>query len=157
MHGEGTPVAVDTIAESLSRCPDGADTGDNLNDFHPTLPTPGGSNFCGDDNSEVTFADVNAIYANKCGTCHTSSSFGGHAMGAGDVDAAYTDSQLISYSDGSQSKGEHAIERIETGSMPQGKGCGGPVADNADNADVCITDTEFDILLDWLDAGEPAP
>ena len=46
VHGEGTPVAADTIENSLSRCPDGADTGDNLSDFSSSLPTPGGANFC---------------------------------------------------------------------------------------------------------------
>jgi hypothetical protein len=48
IHGEGTAVAADSIAESLSRCPDGKDTDDNVSDFSPTPPTPGEANLCGD-------------------------------------------------------------------------------------------------------------
>jgi hypothetical protein len=41
--------------------------------------------------------------------------------------------------------------------MPQGKGCGGPVADDADNADVCVTESEYALLLAWIEDGQLAP
>ncbi|MDP6943003.1 MAG: lamin tail domain-containing protein, partial [Myxococcota bacterium] len=155
-HGEGTPVAADTIADSLNRCPDGADTNDNLTDFSGALPTPGGPNWC-DSDPGVTFADVNAIFNDKCGGCHTGGSSGGHSIGSSDLDLAYSDSQLMSYSEAGQTKGAACADRIASGSMPPGEGCGGVVSDNATNSDVCITDSEYDILLDWLDAGQPGP
>ncbi|MGB0592148.1 MAG: lamin tail domain-containing protein [Myxococcota bacterium] len=48
IQGEGTPVAADSLSGSLSRCPDGADTGDNSSDFYATEPSPGAANFCED-------------------------------------------------------------------------------------------------------------
>ena len=79
-------------------------------------------------------------------------------MGSSDVDEAYSDSQLsCDNCAGGSTKGAEAASRIASGSMPQNKDCGGVVADNAANSDICITDSEYDILMDWLDAGQPAP
>ena len=51
IHGEGTPVAADSLSVSLSRCPDGTDTGDNSSDFYATEPSPGAANFCDEINA----------------------------------------------------------------------------------------------------------
>jgi hypothetical protein len=48
VHGEGSAIAADSIANSLSRCPDGVDTDDNLADFSATSPSPGEDNLCED-------------------------------------------------------------------------------------------------------------
>jgi len=43
--------------------------------------------------------------------------------------------------------------RIELGQMPAGAGCGGVVDDDAPNAALCITTSEFDTLTQWLATG----
>ena len=92
-------------------------------------------------------AHAQPIFNAKCGACHTVAGSGGHNIGT-----SYEDSQLDSYScDGT--KAECAMERIASGSMPQGKGCGGVVADDAANANVCITESEYAQLGAWIADG----
>ena len=45
-YGEGEATEADSIEGSISRCPDGEDSGDNSNDFSPSTPTPGATNLC---------------------------------------------------------------------------------------------------------------
>lgn len=44
--GEGEPAVEPPVDESLSRCRDGRDSGDNASDFRATPPSPGANNLC---------------------------------------------------------------------------------------------------------------
>ena len=46
IHAEGSPIEVDDVLDSMSRCPDGQDTDDNAQDFSLTPPSPGTANIC---------------------------------------------------------------------------------------------------------------
>ena len=94
--------------------------------------------------------DVQPILEAKCAACHTTGASGGHSIGmnhADGLDASYscTDKNIAACS----------VDRIKDGTMPQGKGCEGVVADGAPNADVCVTESEMAILEAWLEAGTP--
>ena len=93
--------------------------------------------------------DAQPIYADKCGTCHTGDGSGGH-----DIGTSYADGMLSSYlcAEG-VTKAECTLELINSGYMPLSGGCGGPVADDAANSDVCITVTEYAILEAWVADG----
>jgi MYXO-CTERM domain-containing protein len=67
----------------------------------------------------------------------------------------YEDGQDASYSCTDKNIAACSVDRIKDGSMPQGKGCDGVVADGAPNADVCVTESEVAILEAWLSAGQP--
>ena len=94
--------------------------------------------------------DVQPILGAKCAACHTTGSSGGHSVG---VD--YLDSQGDSYYCADLNIGACSVERIKDGSMPPGGGCGGPVADDAANADTCVTESELALLEAWVAAGMP--
>jgi hypothetical protein len=101
--------------------------------------------------SAVSYVDdAQPVFSAKCATCHTTLSLGGHSIGT-----SYADGQEASTICADLTKAACSIERIEDGTMPQGAGCNGPVADDADNADVCVTESEFDLLEAWIAAGEP--
>jgi hypothetical protein len=95
------------------------------------------------------------VLPNKCGGCHTTGWEGGHSIGAADIDSAYADSQLTSYSNPSHTKGAQAADRITSGSIPKPYNSGGPVSD--DTANVCTTASEFPLLNAWSDGGQSAP
>ena len=154
--GEGGSAGTDAGVESLSRCPNASDTGDNAVDFEETdTPTPGAENDCAAASS-VTFADVQPIYAQKCGPCHTVLPLGGHQMGAASSSTGYTSSQQASYSLPGGTKGAASLLRIQNGSMPQGGGCTGePALDSA--LPNCLTQAEQDLIQSWLDGGQLAP
>jgi hypothetical protein len=80
-------------------------------------------------------ADVQPIFAAKCGFCHNGGGSGGHNIGT-----SYADTQLSSYSCPGLTKGECALVRIKNGSMP-----GSPP----------VTPAEEAILQAWIDAGMP--
>jgi hypothetical protein len=65
-------------------------------------------------------ADVHPLFKMYCGGCHTGSGFGGHNMGASNVNAAYTDSQSASNSCAGKTKGACAGIRVRNGEMPPG-------------------------------------
>ncbi len=90
------------------------------------------------------------ILGAKCGGCHTTGASGGHSVGT-----TYGDSQGDAYSCEDSSVAECSVERIADGTMPAGKNCGGVVADDADNADICVTESEFAILEAWIAVGSP--
>ncbi len=84
----------------------------------------------------VTYtADVQPIFAAKCGPCHTGSGSGSHNIGT-----SYADTQLASYYCLGQTKGECALVRIQNGSMP-----GSPA----------VTPAEQAIIQVWINQGMP--
>jgi hypothetical protein len=117
--------------------------------------TPTGDTGATDTGPTVPFSAVHAIFAAKCGTCHTTQGFGGHDIGGADVSAAYAQSQNaanISFC-ANQTIGECSQTRILSGQMPQAAGCtGDPVQDAANTA--CLTQAELDTLQGWLDGGQ---
>ena len=54
-----------------------------------------------------------------------------------------------------QERAECCLDRIADGSMPQGGSCSGTVANDAANADACITEDEFALIEAWVNAGIP--
>ena len=94
--------------------------------------------------------DVQPILGAKCAVCHTTGGSGGHSVGEN-----YADSQDASYYCADLNIGACSIERIKDGSMPPGGACGGPVADDAANADSCVTESELAVLEAWVAAGMP--
>ena len=69
------------------------------------------------------------------------------------IGTSYADGQLDSYFCAGLTKAECTLVRINDGSMPDGAGCGGPVADDAANAASCVTVSEVAILQAWIDGG----
>lgn len=76
-------------------------------------------------------------------------------MGAADIQQAYADSQLPAFTS-TGTTGAAALILIRNGTMPNGAGCSGdPQADSGNAA--CLTQSEQDILQDWIDDGQLAP
>ncbi|MDP6947242.1 MAG: hypothetical protein QF464_24050, partial [Myxococcota bacterium] len=92
--------------------------------------------------------DAQPIYGDKCGPCHTFGSSGGHSIGT-----HYDDGLLDSYHCAGLTKAECTLVRIADGSMPVGQQCGGPVPDDAPNADKCVTQSEYATLEAWIAGG----
>jgi hypothetical protein len=92
--------------------------------------------------------DAGPIFAAKCTPCHTGGSSGGH-----DIGSSHAESQKAAGACPDKTIAECAVVRIENGTMPLGKGCGGPVADDAANAGTCVTETELQTLKDWIAGG----
>lgn len=100
---------------------------------------------------DITYdAHVQPILENKCAGCHTGEGVGGHDIGVNYVDApsapAHADCEGMNLA-------QCALLRIEAGDMPAGSGCGGVVDDAAPNAFMCITNSEFDTLTQWIATG----
>gem|GEM_PF-423280 len=117
-----------TAGESLSRCSDANDTGNNGADFALVPSTPGAANDCsgqgGTGGTGPTFdADIQPIFQNNCSPCHTGAGSGGGNW------TTYADTQKPSYYCGGQTKGECTATRIEDLSMPLGNPGGVPSAD----------------------------
>jgi hypothetical protein len=151
--GEGTSPAEWDIGEgSMSRCPNGSDSGDNAVDFiFDTVPSVGAANACVPV-PPVTYADVQPIYQTYCGGCHTGGGSGGHNIGT-----SYADSQKASYLCAGKTKGECTLVQIKSGYMPLGGGCSGDPTVDAGKAN-CLTGAEQDLIQDWIDDGQlPAP
>lgn len=108
--------------------------------------------------ADVDFADVARLFSSKCGPCHVSASFGGHDIGASDLNAAFADSQLeaVSVDCEGLTKGACTLVRIQSGSMPMGGGCTGDPAQDADN-DRCFTLDEQLLLESWIAGGQASP
>lgn len=100
----------------------------------------------------VTYTnDIQPIFNALCAPCHTGLGFGGHNMGT-----TYSDA-LLPAEDSDCSglnKGQCALVLIQSGEMPNGRGCTGDPAQDAGNAD-CLTQAEQDAVQAWLDAGLP--
>ena len=94
--------------------------------------------------------DAQPILSDKCGPCHTTSNSGDQNIGT-----SYADGQAESSVCDEGSVAECSVARIEDGTMPLGQGCGGAVADDAENAGVCVTESELAVLKAWLEAGAP--
>ena len=100
---------------------------------------------------DITYdAHVQPILEAKCGDCHTGSGVGGH-----DIGINYSDAPSAPAHAGCAglNLAQCALVRIELGQMPAGAGCGGVVDDDAPNASLCITTSEFDTLTQWLATG----
>jgi hypothetical protein len=98
------------------------------------------------------------VFADKCATCHTEASSGGHNIGAADINAAYADSQLnaeIAFCAG-LTKGACTLVRVQSGQMPLGAGCTGDPSEDAGNF-ACLTQAEQDTLQAWIDGGQEGP
>ena len=156
----GASAGTDTGQGSLSRCPDGADTDVNADDFIKTdTPTPGLPNDCGAAPVEVTFDQVHALFVKGCGGCHSgntsTSGAGGHAIGAGDIGIAYGASQLDSNL-ADLSVGARAIVRIKDGSMPLIP-CNDIIGSDGGIPPTCLAQSEIDLIQKWVDDGELPP
>jgi len=102
---------------------------------------------------EVTLTyDTHAqpILEAKCGDCHTGAGVGGHDIGINYVDAPSAPSHEGCLG---LNLAQCALVRIELGQMPAGAGCGGVVDDDAPNAPMCITTSEFETLTQWVATG----
>jgi hypothetical protein len=104
---------------------------------------------------EVTFDEIHPIYQSKCAICHTLGSSGGFSIGDSDVNFAYAESQKTAYSING-TKGGATIVRIQSGSMPQSKGCSGDPLLDAVNPS-CLVEEEQAIIQDWIDDGQLPP
>ncbi|MEZ4269577.1 MAG: hypothetical protein R3F39_24730 [Myxococcota bacterium] len=123
--------------------------------------TPGAVNLlCGASTAASYAVDVKPILAKKCAPCHTGTT-PGTCSGSACHASIYSDTQKLSQASASECSGKgytvyQCMEaRIQSGSMPFGKGCGGPVADNAPNAASCVTQSEFAVFEAWVAAGTP--
>jgi hypothetical protein len=106
--------------------------------------------------AQTTFDDVHPVFRTYCAGCHSVSGKGGFNIAAGDIEAAYADSQLPSYFVPGQTKGFAALVRIQNGSMPLGAGCtGDPLLDVGNGA--CSTAAEQAQIQAWIADGQPAP
>jgi hypothetical protein len=114
---------------------------------------PGPSGLVNDCNlGFVTYTeDTQPIFFEKCDPCHTGFGSGGHNIG-------------ISYEDAFEDAdnrncrglniGQCTIVRIQRGDMPDGAGCSGDPAKDADNP-LCTTQEEQDLIQAWIDGGLP--
>lgn len=94
--------------------------------------------------------DAKPIFAAKCTPCHTGGSSGGHNIGK-----TYLDAKKQSGACPDKPVGACAVIRIKNGTMPLGKGCGGPVPDADPSADSCVTESELEVLEAWVAGGMP--
>jgi len=129
-------------AGSLGRCPDGADSDNNAEDFVLSqTPTPGEANACDVAPPAPTYTDdVQPIYETHCGGCHTSGSSGGTSFGSSYDDAIQPAFPPPSICEG-LTVAECTILRIQNGSMPPGGGS--------------VSAEEIATLQAWVDAGSP--
>ena len=97
----------------------------------------------------VTFAMAHAVFAEKCGDCHTGLRSGMHSIGQMNQDMAFADSQLMSYFVPGSTKGAASLARILDGTMPQFGGC----AANPMGA-VCLTPAQIAIVRAWVMGGQ---
>ncbi|TNF32370.1 MAG: hypothetical protein EP329_10475 [Deltaproteobacteria bacterium] len=103
-----------------------------------------------------SFEGPHAIFAAKCGSCHTTGGSGGHNIGAADIAAAYADALKDAAACSGLKKGACTIVRIAAGEMPKGKGCTGDPTTDAGNA-ACLTQAEQDTIQAWIDDGMIGP
>ena len=98
----------------------------------------------------VTYVDTQPIYAAKCAGCHTGDGNGGH-----DIGSVYADSLLMAghASCTDMTIAECSLVRIDSGHMPLGGGCASTVPDDDTNAAMCITETEYATIEQWIADG----
>jgi hypothetical protein len=92
----------------------------------------------------VSFAaDIQPIFAQRCGTCHTTDGYAGHNVGSADLEAAYADAVRL---------GRDLVDRINGGGMPPSNA--EPPNDCADGAGPgdpgCVTVEELNRVQTWL-------
>jgi hypothetical protein len=100
---------------------------------------------------------IHAIFAAKCGTCHTTGTSGQHSIGSSDKNKAYMDSQKAGRQAlcGGKKIGECALALIKSGEMPRGgANCDGDPAKDADKP-ACLTKAEQDAIDAWIKGGYP--
>jgi hypothetical protein len=117
---------------------DGGSTGDT---------GPGGNS---DANDTVTYSeDVQPILQAKCSPCHVTDNFGSvnHA-------SEYADTQRDSMVCIGEKVFTCMLMRIQSGMMPQGRGCTGDPVMDADNA-MCLTAAEQATVAAWVADGAP--
>ena len=91
----------------------------------------------------VSFAaDIQPIFAARCGPCHVTNSSAGHNVGGADIDEAYADAIEL---------GAVLVERVNGGGMPPDyaeppNNCG----DQPPGSPGCITVAELELLQTWL-------
>lgn len=103
-------------------------------------------------NAKTTWsADAAPILASKCALCHTGLGFGGH-----NVATNYADALKLAVGGAcvALTVGQCTIVRIQSGAMPQGRGCSGDPAQDVANAS-CLTQAQQDTIQDWIDDGLP--
>jgi len=93
-----------------------------------------------------TFADIRAIYDQRCGGCHIANRNN------------YSNNQSLASHPLCRSPdltwGACGLERIRAGQMPQGGGCTGDPALDAGRPG-CLTAEQLDTYQRWVDAGQP--
>ncbi len=92
----------------------------------------------------VSFAaDIQPIFAQRCGPCHTTDGYAGHNVGGADLEAAYADAVRL---------GQDLVGRINGGGMPPSDAP--PPNDCADGAGPgdpgCVTVEELNRVQTWL-------
>lgn len=106
-------------------------------------PTPDGGG------GGVTFAMAHAVFAAKCGDCHTGLRSGMHSIGGANQDMAFADSQLMSSFVPGSSKGAASLARILDGTMPQFGNCLAMPMGPA-----CLTPAQIAIVRAWVMGGQ---
>jgi hypothetical protein len=154
-EGAATPSDDNGIPESLSRCPSGADIGNNSVDFSLTqYLTPGATNNCAV--PPPSFNAAWGVFQSRCTPCHATNGSGSHNIGGSVVATAWSQSQLASYFAPGSTKGAAALLRIQNGSMPAGAGCTGIPSQDVGKVG-CVTSAEQAIISAWIAAGQPGP
>jgi hypothetical protein len=117
----------------------------------PTIPeNDGGTDGDAGDIAAPTYTnDIKPILSAKCGSCH-----GSPAPAGSELAANYSATQASATSCADENVATCMLTRIVSGEMPQGAGCTGTPATDADNA-ACLTAAELASLQAWVAAGSP--
>ena len=100
-------------------------------------------------NPPTLWSDVQPIFGAKCVTCHQSPT----PCSSGDCLAdTWLDTQKTASSCSGKKIYECMLTRIQSGSMPSGKGCTGDPTQDAGNG-FCLTLVELDLVTDWVGDG----
>ena len=94
--------------------------------------------------------DIQPWMNSKCGTCH-----GGARAGGTNLATDYADHLEEAFTCAGLNVAECAVVRIESGSMPLGYACPGPVDPMDSRAAQCVTTAEVLKLQAWIDLGQP--
>jgi len=106
--------------------------------------------------AQSPFDDVHPVFRTYCADCHSTQGTGAHNIAAGDITAAYADSQLLSYFSPGQTKGFASLVRIQNGDMPLGAGCTGDPSMDASNT-ACLTASDQARIQAWIQDGQHGP
>lgn len=99
----------------------------------------------------VSFAaDIHPIFAEKCGSCHVTDSYGGHNVG-GALTQAYADAVRL---------GPVLVQRLDGGGMPPADApppndCGADGRGNQPGDEGCLSVAEVALVQSWIDQCYP--